>query len=76
MRRCEQSGILIDLYSVDQIFLTEVVTMSKSEEMKRLEADMASDKELGKKFYETVDRIATENDQQSDGELFAKARLW
>ena len=47
--------------------------MSKSEEMKRLEADMASDKELGKKFYETVDRIATENDQQSDGELFAKA---
>ena len=47
--------------------------MTKSEEMKRLEADMASDKELGKKFYETVDRIATENDQQSDGELFANA---
>ena len=48
--------------------------MTKSEEMKRLEADMASDKELGKKFYETVDRIATENDQQSDGELFARQR--
>ena len=47
--------------------------MTKSEELKRLEAAMASDKELGKKFYETVDRIATENDQQSDGELFAKA---
>ena len=46
--------------------------MTKSEELKRLEAAMASDKELGKKFYETVDRIATENDQQSDGELFAK----
>lgn len=47
--------------------------MTKSEEMNRLEAAMASDKELYKKFYETVDRIATENDPQSDGELFAAA---
>ena len=47
--------------------------MTKSEEMKRLEADMASDKELGKRFYGAVDRIATENKLQSDGELFAKA---
>lgn len=47
--------------------------MTKSEEMKRFEADMASDKELGKKLYEVVDRIAAENKVQSDGELFAKA---
>ena len=47
--------------------------MSKSEEMKRLEADMASDKELREKFNKTVDRIATEKTAQSDGELFAKA---
>ena len=47
--------------------------MTKPEEMKRLEADMASDKELYRKFYETADRIATENDPQSDGELFAAA---
>ena len=47
--------------------------MSESEELKRLEADMASDKELEKKFYETVDRIATESKPQSDGELFAAA---
>ena len=47
--------------------------MTKSEEIKRLEADMASDKELGKKFYEAVDRIAAESKPQSDSELFAKA---
>ena len=47
--------------------------MTKSEEMKRLEADMASDKELVKRFYGAVDRIATENKLQSDGELFAAA---
>ncbi len=47
--------------------------MQKSEEMKRLEADMASDKELYEKFNKTVDRIAGEKTAQSDGELFAKA---
>ncbi len=47
--------------------------MTKSEEMKRFEADMASDKELREKFYKTVDRIAGEKTAQSDGELFAKA---
>ena len=47
--------------------------MTKSEEMKRLEADMASDKELYEKFNKTVDRIAGEKTAQSDGELFAKA---
>ena len=47
--------------------------MSKSEEMKRLEADMASDKELYEKFNKTVDRLAGEKTAQSDGELFAKA---
>ena len=41
--------------------------------MKRLEADMASDKELNEKFNKTVDRIAGEKTAQSDGELFAKA---
>ncbi len=30
--------------------------MTKTEEMKRLEADMASDKELYEKFYKIVDR--------------------
>ena len=43
--------------------------MTKSEEMKRLEYDMASDKELRKKFCKTVDRIAGEKTVQSDGEL-------
>ena len=47
--------------------------MTKSEEMKRLEADMASDTELREKFNKTVDRIAGEKTAQSDGELFAKA---
>ncbi len=47
--------------------------MQKSEEMKRLEADMASDKELREKFNKTVDRLAGEKTAQSDGELFAKA---
>lgn len=47
--------------------------MTKSEEMKRLEADMASDKELREKFNKTVDRLAGEKTAQSDGELFAKA---
>ncbi len=47
--------------------------MTKTEEMKRLEADMASDKELYEKFNKTVDRIAGEKTAQSDGELFAKA---
>ena len=47
--------------------------MTKSEEMKRFEADMASDKELYEKFCRTVDRIAGEKNVQSDGELFAKA---
>ena len=47
--------------------------MTISEEMKRLEADMASDKELNEKFCRTVDRIAGEKTAQSDGELFAKA---
>ena len=47
--------------------------MTKSEEMKRFEADMASDKELYEKFYKTVDRIAGEKTAQSDGELFANA---
>ena len=47
--------------------------MTKSEEIKRLEADMASDKELYEKFNKTVDRIAGEKTAQSDGELFAKA---
>ena len=47
--------------------------MQKSEEMKRLEADMASDKELNEKFYKTVDSTAGEKTAQSDGELFAKA---
>ena len=47
--------------------------MTKTEEMKRLEADMASDKELREKFSKTVDRIAGEKTAQSDGELFAKA---
>ena len=47
--------------------------MTKTEEMKRLEAAMASDKELREKFSKTVDRIATEKTVQSDGDLFAKA---
>ena len=47
--------------------------MTKTEEMKRLEADMASDKELYEMFNKTVDRIAGEKTVQSDGELFAKA---
>ncbi len=47
--------------------------MQKSEEIKRLEADMASNKELNEKFNKTVDRIAGEKTAQSDGELFAKA---
>ena len=47
--------------------------MSKSEEMKRLEAAMASDKELREKFSKTVDRIAGEKTVQNDGDLFAKA---
>ena len=47
--------------------------MNVSEEMKRFEADMGSDKELREKFYKTVDRIAGEKTAQSNGELFAKA---
>ncbi len=47
--------------------------MTKTEEMKRLEADMASDKKLYEKFNKTVDRIAGEKTAQSDGDLFAKA---
>ena len=47
--------------------------MTKTEEMKRLEADMASDKELNEKFYKNVDSTAGEKTAQSDGELFAKA---
>ena len=47
--------------------------MQKSEGMKRLEADMASDKELREKFSKTIDRLAGEKTAQNDGELFAKA---
>ena len=47
--------------------------MTKSEEMKKFEAAVASDKELNEKFYKTVDRIAGEKTAQSDGNLFAKA---
>ena len=47
--------------------------MATSEELKRLDADLASDKELKKKFYETIDRIANDSKPESDGELFAKA---
>lgn len=49
------------------------LAMTKPEEMKRLEADLASDKDLKEKFEKTVDRIAGEGKVQSDGELFAKA---
>ena len=47
--------------------------MTKSEEMKRLEADLASDRELKEKFEKTVDRIATEGKPESDAVLFAQA---
>ena len=47
--------------------------MATSEELKRLDADLASDKELKKKYYETIDRIANDSKPESDGELFAKA---
>ena len=47
--------------------------MNKTEEMKRMEADMSYDKELHNKFCTTIDRIASEGKVESDGELFAKA---
>ena len=47
--------------------------MKISEEMKRLEEAMASDKELKEKFYRTVDRIAGEGAAETDSGLFSKA---
>ena len=47
--------------------------MKKSEEMKRLEEAMASDKELKEKLYRIVDRIAGEGAAETDSGLFSKA---
>ena len=47
--------------------------MKISEEMKRLEEAMASDKELKEKFYRIVDRIAGEGAAETDSGLFSKA---
>jgi hypothetical protein len=67
------TGIRVNVQQLFSGSAKEKNIMTKSEEMKKFEAAVASDKELNEKFYKTVDRIAGEKTAQSDGEIFAKA---
>ena len=47
--------------------------MFKSDEMKRMEADLAASEELRNKYLEACERIAAAGGIGSDGEMMAKA---